>query len=140
MSSISAVAGPSKPSPLDSFKGPNQTEEFEDDDELMVDFDQPESSSSTSHIMPPSSTQLDPSLPAFTALSASQQALDMKDEFRRVPIPPHRMTPLKKEWINIYTPLVEMAGLQVRMNVKRKCIEIKVRETRRHACFYLTPG
>jgi len=33
---------------------------------------------------------------------------------------------LKKEWINIYTPLVEMAGLQVRMNVKRKCVEIKV--------------
>jgi RNA-binding protein PNO1 len=52
--------------------------------------------------------------------------LDRKDEFRRVAIPSHRLTPLKKEWINIYTPLVEMAGLQVRMNMKRKCVEIKV--------------
>jgi RNA-binding protein PNO1 len=95
-----------------------------DDDDLMIDTtpDAP-----PPNLMPPSSTTLDPSLPAFAALPASAQVLDKKDEFRRVIIPPHRMTPLKKEWINIYTPLVEMAGLQVRMNVKRKCVEIKVR-------------
>lgn len=94
-----------------------------DDDDLMIDTspDAP-----PPNLMAPSSTTLDPSLPAFAALPASAQVLDKKDEFRRVIIPPHRMTPLKKEWINIYTPLVEMAGLQVRMNVKRKCVEIKV--------------
>lgn len=98
-------------------------DESDDDDDLMIDTspDAP-----PPNLMPPSSTTLDPSLPAFAALSASQQVLDKKDEFRRVVIPSHRMTPLKKEWINIYTPLVEMAGLQVRMNVKRKCVEIKV--------------
>jgi len=35
------------------------------------------------------------------------------------------MTPLKKEWVNVYGPLVEMMGLQVRMNVKRRCVELK---------------
>ncbi|KAI8989718.1 hypothetical protein BD414DRAFT_485008 [Trametes punicea] len=38
---------------------------------------------------------------------------------------PHRMTPLKKEWVNIFSPLTEMLQLQVRMNVQRKCVEIR---------------
>jgi RNA-binding protein PNO1 len=29
-------------------------------------------------------------------------------------------------WVNIFTPLAEMCGLQVRMNVKRKCVELRV--------------
>ncbi|TXT05967.1 hypothetical protein VHUM_03728 [Vanrija humicola] len=61
----------------------------------------------------------------FAPLSAAQTSTTLKGEFRRVPIPPHRMTPLKREWVNIYTPLVEMLGLQVRMNVKRRAVEIK---------------
>lgn len=70
--------------------------------------------------------------PIFKPLSASaaQSARDAIDvtrgQLRKVPIPPHRMTPLKNEWPKIYTPLVEMAKLQVRMNVKRKTVEIKV--------------
>lgn len=62
----------------------------------------------------------------FAPLPASAQTAVLKNEFRRVPIPPHRMTPLKREWVNLYTPLVEMLGLQVRMNVKRRAVEIKV--------------
>jgi RNA-binding protein PNO1 len=62
----------------------------------------------------------------FAPLPASAQNAVLKGEFRRVPIPPHRMTPLKREWVNLYTPLVEMLGLQVRMNVKRRAVEIKV--------------
>lgn len=70
--------------------------------------------------------------PIFKPLSqaAAQSARDAVDvtrgQLRKVPIPPHRMTPLKNEWPKIYTPLVEMAKLQVRMNVKRKTVEIKV--------------
>lgn len=70
--------------------------------------------------------------PVFKPLSqsAAQSARDAIDvtrgQLRKVPIPPHRMTPLKNEWHKIYTPLVEMAKLQVRMNVKRKTVEIKV--------------
>ncbi|PWN36886.1 eukaryotic type KH-domain type I [Meira miltonrushii] len=69
--------------------------------------------------------------PVFKPLSqsAAQSARDAIDvtrgQLRKVPIPPHRMTPLKNEWPKIYTPLVEMAKLQVRMNVKRKTVEIK---------------
>lgn len=62
----------------------------------------------------------------FAPLSAQAQSSALKNEFRRIPIPPHRMTPLKREWVNMYTPLVEMLGLQVRMNVPRRAVEIKV--------------
>ncbi|GAA5986233.1 hypothetical protein JCM10908_006466 [Rhodotorula pacifica] len=44
---------------------------------------------------------------------------------RKISIPPHRMTPLKRDWIKIYTPLVEECGLQVRMNVAKRQVEMK---------------
>lgn len=46
-------------------------------------------------------------------------------ETRKVPIPPHRMTPLKVSWPKIYPPLVEHLNLQVRMNVKKRCVELR---------------
>lgn len=64
--------------------------------------------------------------PAFAPLPASAQRTTLKSETRRVPIPPHRMTPLKKEWVNLFGPLTEILGLQVRMNVQRRCVEIRV--------------
>ena len=48
---------------------------------------------------------------------------------RKVPIPPHRMTPLKSSWPKIYPPLVEHLKLQVRMNVKSRAVELR---TSRH--------
>lgn len=81
--------------------------------------------------------------PVFQPLSkaAAQSARDAADvtrgQLRKVPIPPHRMTPLKNEWPKIYTPLVEMAGLQVRMNVKRKTVEIKVSNENICDCFWM---
>ena len=36
------------------------------------------------------------------------------------------MTPLKNDWMKIYTPLVDHLKLQVRMNVKSKSVEIRV--------------
>lgn len=72
----------------------------------------------------PSFTPLSQS--AKSAASASSQAEAAKrGQVRKIPIPPHRMTPLKQDWPKIYTPLVEMAGLQVRMNVPRKTVEIR---------------
>ena len=35
------------------------------------------------------------------------------------------MTPLKKDWLKIYTPLVEQMKLQVRMNLKAKGVELR---------------
>ena len=44
---------------------------------------------------------------------------------RKVPIPPHRMSPLKNAWPKIYPPLVEHLKLQVRMNMKTKSVELR---------------
>jgi RNA-binding protein PNO1 len=77
-----------------------------------------------------------PSKPAFAPLSAAEQG--QKVEFRRVrvpgsnfvgacgsdvwrlqvPVPQHRMTPLKTHWLELYTPVTEHLKLDMRMNLK----------------------
>ncbi|KAF9730375.1 pre-rRNA-processing protein pno1 [Paraphaeosphaeria minitans] len=51
--------------------------------------------------------------------------LAFKRERRNVPVPPHRMTPLKTNWPKIYPPLVEHLKLQVRMNTSKKSVEMR---------------
>lgn len=85
-----------------------------EDDELAIDID-------------PESAPQPVSVPSFPPLpAAAVQSTTLKSETRRIPIPPHRMTPIKKDWINIFSPLTEILGLQVRMNVHRRCVEIRV--------------
>ena len=43
-----------------------------------------------------------------------------------MPVPRHRVTPLKQQWDSILKTLVEHMTLQVRMNIKKKCVEIRV--------------
>ncbi|KAH6566410.1 hypothetical protein BASA50_002062 [Batrachochytrium salamandrivorans] len=62
--------------------------------------------------------------PVFPALS-NKDLKTVKVDSRKIPIPPHRMTPLRKDWLKIYTPLVEHMKLQVRMNTKSKAVEIR---------------
>lgn len=45
---------------------------------------------------------------------------------RKVPVPAHRYTPLKENWLKIFTPIVENLQLQVRFNLKTRNVEIKV--------------
>lgn len=52
----------------------------------------------------------------------------LKKEMRRISVPPHRMTPLKNNWEKITALLVEKMGLLVRMNVQKRCVEIKPSE------------
>ncbi|KAF8559654.1 eukaryotic type KH-domain (KH-domain type I) [Imleria badia] len=92
------------------------TKDTQEDDELTIDVD-------------PESAPQPQSVPSFPALSAAAQSTSLKSESRRIPIPPHRMTPIKKDWVNIFSPLTEILGLQVRMNVQRRCVEIR---TSRH--------
>lgn len=99
----------------------------DDDDDLMIG-----ASSDPSTAPLPASTSTPASdgssKPKFKPLSesaASSLTAVAKGQLRKIPIPPHRMTPLKTDWHKIYTPLVEMAGLQVRMNVGKKCVELK---------------
>lgn len=49
-----------------------------------------------------------------------------RDEYRRVPVPRNRVTPLRQQWDSILKTLVEHMKLQVRMNPKKRCIELKV--------------
>jgi hypothetical protein len=87
-------------------------------------------------------------MPTFPALSAAEMhvrlilILDMlvkyphvthaiyiqdgKVETITIPVPPHRYTPLKQNWMRIYTPVVENMQLQIRMNLRERCVEVKV--------------
>lgn len=100
------------------------TDDHDDDGDLLISED---ASAPSASAPASSSTQaVQSSSSGFAPLPASAQSSVLKNEFRRIPIPPHRMSPLKREWVNLYTPMVEMLGLQVRMNVKRRCVELKV--------------
>ncbi|KAI0313340.1 hypothetical protein OF83DRAFT_561151 [Amylostereum chailletii] len=101
MVGTAAATPTSKPAP----------EKSTEDDDLMIEadavFDAPSAA------------------PAFEAAPASALQGSLKSETRRISIPPHRMSPLKKDWVNIFGPLTEMLGLQVRMNVQRKAVEVR---------------
>lgn len=43
----------------------------------------------------------------------------------QIAVPAHRYTPLKENWIKIYTPIVEHLRLQVRFNLKTRNVEIR---------------
>jgi hypothetical protein len=89
------------------------TSKNDGDDVLMID-------TNTAAVPQPTAA------PEFPPLPASAQRSLLKSETRNIPIPPHRMAPLRKDWINIFGPLTEILGLQVRMNLRRKCVEIRV--------------
>ncbi|KAI0486109.1 eukaryotic type KH-domain (KH-domain type I) [Xylaria cf. heliscus] len=52
-----------------------------------------------------------------------------RTQSRKVPVPPHRFSPLKSNWPQIYPPLVEHLKLAVRMNVKNKAVELRNSKT-----------
>lgn len=85
----------------------------QDDDELMIDTD-------PTQLAPPTTDA-----PSFAPVAPGAEKSTLKSETRRIPIPPHRMTPLKKDWLHIFGPLTEILGLQVRMNVQRRSVEIR---------------
>ena len=45
---------------------------------------------------------------------------------RKIPVPPHRYTPLKENWLKIFTPVVEHLKLQIRFNLTSRKVEIRV--------------
>ena len=50
----------------------------------------------------------------------------IKKEYRKIMVPANRMKPLKENWTTIVKALVEHMKLQVRMNTKRRAVEIRV--------------
>jgi hypothetical protein len=98
----------------------------DDDADMLIDSAPTGDSSEASG----SKTAYKPTSSDFQPITqAVQNKQLLKEEERRVAVPAHRMAPLKKEWVNIYGPLVEMMGLKVRMNVKKRCVEMKVSYT-----------
>ncbi|VFQ95026.1 unnamed protein product [Cuscuta campestris] len=67
-----------------------------------------------------------PAKPNFKPLSASEIS-DGQVQFRKVPVPAHRYTPLKKAWLDIYTPIYEEMKIDIRMNLKGRRVELKTR-------------
>ena len=49
----------------------------------------------------------------------------VKQEYRKVLVPTNRMKPLKENWTTIVKALVEHMKIQVKMNTKLKCVEMR---------------
>ncbi|XP_055665981.1 RNA-binding protein PNO1 [Falco peregrinus] len=62
--------------------------------------------------------------PAFPPVAAEALGVG-KGELRKVPVPANRYTPLKENWMKIFTPIVEHLQLQIRFNLKTRNVEIK---------------
>ncbi|OTF73593.1 RNA-binding protein pno1-like protein, partial [Euroglyphus maynei] len=46
-------------------------------------------------------------------------------EYRKILVPLNRYKPLKENWLKIFTPIVEHLKLQMRFNIRTKCVEIR---------------
>lgn len=99
-------------------EAPQQTvddvDQIPEDEDISMQLD----SESRPHFAP-----IDENTPE--SLTNNPKTLTTKITNRKVPIPPHRLTPLKAAWPKIYPPLVEHLHLQVRMNTKSRCVELR---------------
>lgn len=57
--------------------------------------------------------------------SRTKSGCESNVDVRKVPVPAHRYTPLKENWLKIFTPVVEHLQLQIRFNLKTRNVEIR---------------
>lgn len=69
-------------------------------------------------------TSEEPKRPSFPPAKA-EKLMGGKTEIRKIPVPPHRYTPLKESWMKIFTPIVEQLKLQIRFNLSARKVEIR---------------
>ncbi|KAF1815082.1 Pre-rRNA-processing protein pno1 [Eremomyces bilateralis CBS 781.70] len=113
------------PEPLDEENSLPDTQ-LDDNDFLINTTGQPADATSSSAPSAHDDTAMEidaEGRPRFAPAKDSPRAVRI--ESRKVPIPPHRMTPLKGYWSKIYPPLVEHLKLQVRMNIKSRAVELR---------------
>uniref|UniRef100_A0A2N9EWC4 PNO1 second type I KH domain-containing protein n=1 Tax=Fagus sylvatica TaxID=28930 RepID=A0A2N9EWC4_FAGSY len=67
-----------------------------------------------------------PMKPKFEPLKAHEMS-DGRVQFRKVNVPPHRYSPLKKSWMELYTPVYDQMKVDIRMNLKARRVELKTR-------------
>ncbi|XP_072391505.1 RNA-binding protein pno1 [Diabrotica undecimpunctata] len=60
-----------------------------------------------------------------TKKARSKSFSETKDDMRKVAVPSHRYSPLKENWLKIFTPVVEHLQLQIRFNLKTRNVEIR---------------
>lgn len=101
----------------------------EDDDEVLVGQEEAVEvtarSSNDKEVSEKAGVVLDEEgKPRFASAKDSNES-KVKLESRKVPVPPHRMTPLRNNWTKIYPPLVDHLKLQVRMNLKTRSVELR---------------
>ncbi|KAK9740814.1 hypothetical protein RND81_03G062300 [Saponaria officinalis] len=48
-------------------------------------------------------------------------------QFKTVTVPPHRYTPLKKAWLDIFTPIDEKMHIDIKFNPKTRTVALKTR-------------
>jgi len=108
---------------------PPQGNEVENDDEMLIDTENVPSHELQQQGKADAQTvELDElGKPKFSG--EAQSNMKVKLESRKVPVPPHRMTPLKNVWTKVYPPLVDHLKLQVRMNLKTKTVELKTNKS-----------
>ena len=87
-------------------------EEMEEDEEIPGEVNE----------LPP--LIMRPKFAPISAAAASGRAV----EYRRVRCPQHRLTPLRAQWENIVSPIVEYLKLQIRFNTKSRSVELKTSE------------
>merc|ERR1719330_1884460 len=61
--------------------------------------------------------------PAFPPIK--REKLADGSEVRKIPVPSHRYTPLKENWMKIFEPIVQHLKLQIRFNLKTRNVEIR---------------
>ncbi|KAF2176710.1 eukaryotic type KH-domain (KH-domain type I) [Zopfia rhizophila CBS 207.26] len=100
-----------------------------DEDAELLDMDALPTESSTTDSNNPQEPTVDVVMTDETGRPRFPPAKDVPIAFRRehrkIPVPPHRMTPLKNSWPRIYPALVEHLKLQCRVNQKSKAVELR---------------
>ena len=61
--------------------------------------------------------------PAFPPIK--KEKLSDGTEIRKIPVPSHRYSPLKENWMKIFEPIVQHLKLQIRFNLKTRNVEIR---------------
>ena len=57
-----------------------------------------------------------------------------KREYAKILVPPNRMKPVRENWTTIVKVLVEHMKIQIRMNPKKKCIDVRSSPTTTDPC------
>lgn len=62
--------------------------------------------------------------PRFAAQDLTNKATKTVYQ-RKVAISPHRLTPLKNNWVKVYPPIINNLNLQIKLNLSKKTVDLR---------------